>query len=116
MSDDDLHMTPFGDQVTLDLWDQPVSDSFQPGGPINLPAKVTVHIRWRPALKASAASDSQRGFAGIYAPADVAMDWSAGGPTSAQDKAAFSFQSTAEGQGVNYAAVGREVTGSLAAP
>jgi hypothetical protein len=111
--DDSISVTPFGSMVTLDLWALPVSDSFQAFGPMNVPATITVHLQWQPGAKAQSFSDPTQGYAGIYLPATVRLDWSASGPASATDATSFSFQSSPQGQQIDSAAVGHEVDGSL---
>jgi hypothetical protein len=112
--DESVQMNLLGDRVMLDLWDLPVSDSFQSGGPTNMPAKLTLHGQWLSSLKARTYRDTQQHFAGIYAPAQVQLEWSTTGPTSANDNSAFGFQSDRQAQTADFAQVGREATGSLA--
>jgi hypothetical protein len=113
VADNSISVTPFESMVSLDLANQPVSDSFQAFGPMNVPAAITLHVQWLPGAKAQSFSNPDRGYAGIYLPAAVQVDWSASGPTSATDTTPFSFHSSAQGQQAVGATVGHEVDGSL---
>lgn len=114
--DDSVHATTLGSPVSLDLFELPVSDSFQAFGPTNMPARFTLHLQWRPGIKALTYQSTQQGVTGIYLPAEVRLDWAASGPTSATDATPFRFQSALQGQQTSFAAVGYEVNGSLARP
>ncbi len=113
VADDSVSVTPFGSLVSLDLWNLPVSDSFQEFAPTNLPANITLHVQWQPGVKAQSFTDPTQGYAGIYLPASVQVDWTGSGPTSATDTTAFSFHSSPLGQQADSAVVGHEVVGSL---
>jgi hypothetical protein len=114
--DGSVEVAPFESMVSLDLWNQAVSDSFQAFGPVNMPAKITLHVQWMPGSKAQSFSNADQGYAGIYLSSQAQIDWTASGPTSATDATPFSFHSSAEGQQTTGAAVGHEVDGSLGRP
>jgi hypothetical protein len=113
VADDSVRVAPFESMVMLDLWNLPVSDSFQAFGPMNVPANITLHLQWQPGTKVQSFSNPDQGYAGIYLPATVQIDWSASGPASATDATPFSFHSNLQGQQTDNALVGHEVVGSL---
>jgi hypothetical protein len=109
--DRSVQIQPFGQKVVLDLVNVPVSDSFQGFGPVNLPARATVHLEWLLGKQVRADNNPALAFAGQFVVSPAHVDFTTSGPTSATDATPFSFRTNPRGQQSVWGQVGHEVNG-----
>ena len=114
LGEDAIHFSNDGRRATVRAADVPVVDTFQFGGPNNIPAKVSFAMDWRatgPAValgKGKSAIDPAAAFTGEFAPARAT------GSFSGTELFEFSFKSDpGASSDKGYAEIGREQNGDF---